>query len=98
MKAPRTLSVVTNLRCNQACVWCTRRSDRDDPRFIRAASVRARIEEGLAGGAEEVVVTGGEPTMRGDLAEIVAHARASGARRMVLETNATLLDAERARG
>jgi len=97
VKAPRTLSVVTNLRCNQACVWCTRRSDRDDPRFIQAASVRARIEEGLAGGAEEVVVTGGEPTMRGDLAELVAHARASGARRIVLETNATLLDGPRAR-
>ena len=98
MKSARTLSLVTNLRCNQACAWCTRRSDRDDPRLIRAASVRARIEEGLAGGAEEVVITGGEPTMRGDLAALVAHARARGARRVVLETNATLLDAERARG
>jgi len=97
VKAPRVLSVVTNLRCNQACVWCTRRSDRDDPRFIRTASVRARIEEGLASGAEEVAITGGEPTMRADLAELVAHARANGARRVVLETNATLLDRERAR-
>jgi MoaA/NifB/PqqE/SkfB family radical SAM enzyme len=97
VKAPRTLSVVTNLRCNQACIWCTRRSDRDDPRLIRAASVRAHIEEGLANGAEEVVLTGGEPTMRGDLADLVAHARASGARRVVLETNATLVDGARAR-
>lgn len=44
-----------------------------------------------------MVLTGGEPTMRGDVAELVAHARASGARRVVLETNATLLDAARTR-
>lgn len=97
MKTPRVLSVVTNLRCNQACTWCTRRSDRDEPSLIRPAAVRARIQEGLAGGSEEVVLTGGEPTMRRDLAELLAHARASGARRVVLETNATLLDVQRAR-
>lgn len=35
--------------------------------------------------------------MRGDLAALVAHARARGAERIVLETNATLLDEPRAR-
>ncbi|HEX8794823.1 MAG TPA: radical SAM protein [Polyangiaceae bacterium] len=97
MKASRIVSVVTNRRCNQACLWCTRRSEHDDPRSIQLSAVKARIEEGLASGAEEVVLTGGEPTMRGDVAELVAHARSHGARRVGLETNATLLDGTRAR-
>jgi MoaA/NifB/PqqE/SkfB family radical SAM enzyme len=96
MSAPRVASVVTNLRCNQACVWCTRRSGRDDPAFVRGAAVRGRIEAGIAAGSRELVLTGGEPTMRADLEEIVAYASSRGMR-VMLETNATLVDVARAR-
>ncbi len=96
-KAPRVFSVVTNLRCNQSCLWCTRRAEQDDPRFIAPAAVRARIERGLEAGSDEVLLTGGEPGMRRDLEALVHHARESGAKRVVIETNATLIDAERAR-
>jgi MoaA/NifB/PqqE/SkfB family radical SAM enzyme len=95
--APRTASIVTNLRCNQACVWCTRRSAQDDRAFVRRESVLARIEAALDRGSREIVLTGGEPSMRTDLDALVAHARARGAERVVLETNATLVDDGRAR-
>jgi uncharacterized Fe-S cluster-containing radical SAM superfamily protein len=97
MDAPRTASVVTNMRCNQACTWCTRRAAQDSRAFVVGEAVRARIDEALAAGSRELTLTGGEPTMRRDLAALVAHARSSGAERITLETNATLVDAPRAK-
>lgn len=93
MSPPRTATVLTNLRCNQGCVWCTRRASLDDRDFVRVGAVRARIDEALVNGTREIVLSGGEPGMRGDLVALVAHARASGAERVVLETNATVLEA-----
>ncbi|HEY3820521.1 MAG TPA: radical SAM protein [Polyangiaceae bacterium] len=92
MDAPRTASIVTNMRCNQACTWCTRRAAYDDRVFVMAEGVRARIDAALAAGSRELTFTGGEPTMRRDLASLMAYARAAGAERITLETNATLLD------
>jgi MoaA/NifB/PqqE/SkfB family radical SAM enzyme len=97
MSAPRDASIVTNLRCNQACSWCTRRAAHDDASSVRGAAVRARIDAALREGSREIVLTGGEPTMRGDLVDLVRHARSGGASRVVLETNAALLDRTRAR-
>ena len=96
MSAPRTASIVTNLRCNQACTWCTRRAARDDRAFVAGEAVRGRIDGALAAGSSELTFTGGEPTMRTDLAALVAYARSRGAERITLETNATLLDVARA--
>lgn len=95
-RGPRLVSVLTNQRCNQACVFCDRRATTDDLRAIAGPALRARIAAALAGGAEEIRLTGGEPTMRADLAALVAHARQHGALRVSLETNATLIDAPRA--
>jgi MoaA/NifB/PqqE/SkfB family radical SAM enzyme len=64
---------------------------------VRASAVRARIDAALREGSEEVVLTGGEPSMRSDLAALVRYARAAGAKRLVLETNGTLIDGPRAR-
>jgi molybdenum cofactor biosynthesis enzyme MoaA len=93
----RSERVDTNLACNQHCTYCTSRRPADDPAFLQGAAVRARIDAALAAGAREVVLTGGEPTMRTDLAALVAHARARGAEAVTLETNGTLLDEMRAR-
>lgn len=89
----RAEAVHTHYRCNQACTFCIARRPADDARFIAAEAVEARIDAALAGGAEELWFSGGEPTMRGDLARLVAHAAKRGARSIGLETNATLLDA-----
>jgi molybdenum cofactor biosynthesis enzyme MoaA len=84
--------VVTNRRCNQNCRFCTERSPVDDPASIQRAAVERRVEQARADGADELVLTGGEPTLRRDLASIVASAKRSGMKRVVLETNGTLLE------
>jgi MoaA/NifB/PqqE/SkfB family radical SAM enzyme len=95
-KPPRTRAIVTNMRCNQACSYCDRRRPKDDLAAIRPEALRARIDEGIEAGAVEIVFTGGEPTMRGDLEALVRHARDRGAERIALETNAVLVDDVRA--
>ena len=92
----RSELVFTNLRCNQNCTYCTSRRSADDMAAIRPSAVRASIDRAIACGAQEVVLTGGEPAMRGDLVALVAYAREHGAERVALETNATLIDAARA--
>jgi len=87
----RTQIVFTNRRCNQHCAFCTERRAKDDLAAIAPAAVRAAIERAVQSGAEELVLTGGEPTLRGDLPALIAHAARPGVR-VVLETNATLLD------
>ncbi len=87
----RSFEVSTNMTCNQGCTYCTRRSAADDRAFIQPAAVKARIAGALAQGAHEIILTGGEPTRRRDLAALVAHARASGAAEVTLATNAALI-------
>ncbi len=91
-----TAQVVTNLRCNQRCGYCDRRSPTDDLAAISWSSLTARIDAAVAGGASDVRLSGGEPTLRGDLVRLVAYAKQAGAERVSLETNATLLDRDRA--
>ena len=74
----RTERVVTNLTCNQNCTWCTQRSARDVPAFVAGAAVGARIDAALATGAEEIVLTGGEPSLRRDLAALNTRAARGG--------------------
>ena len=91
----RSGRVFTNLTCNQNCTYCTDRRPAEERSFIRGDAVRARIDAALREGAAELVLGGGEPTLRSDLAALVAHARAGGAASVILETNATALDAAR---
>jgi MoaA/NifB/PqqE/SkfB family radical SAM enzyme len=93
----RSERVLTNLTCSQSCTYCTSRDASDARAFVAAAAVRARIDQALASGAAEVVLTGGEPALRRDLAALVAYAREKGARTVVLESNATAIDAALAR-
>jgi MoaA/NifB/PqqE/SkfB family radical SAM enzyme len=87
----RTERVFTNYRCNQACAYCTFRRPDDDLAAIQPGVVRAAIDRALAQGAKEIVLTGGEPTLRADIALLVAHAARDGVE-VVLETNATEID------
>lgn len=92
----RVEKVFTNLTCNQNCTFCHIRRPSEDRSFIARPAVLARIDQALARGAKELIFTGGEPTLRRDLEALLAHARARGAERILLETNATLIDTERA--
>lgn len=88
--------VLTNETCNQNCWFCNARRPAEDPAFIARPAVRRRIDEARAGEAREIVLTGGEPTARSDIADLIERAAQGGAR-VVLETNAALIDEARAR-
>jgi MoaA/NifB/PqqE/SkfB family radical SAM enzyme len=58
---------------------------------VTTAAVAGRILAAARAGCEELILTGGEPTLRRDLPRLVAYARARGVSRVVLETNAALI-------
>lgn len=83
--------VITNETCNQNCTFCTQRRPAESPAFVTAAAVRRRIDAAAAAGARELLLSGGEPTLRRDLVALVAHARAA-AGTVILATNAARID------
>ncbi len=92
----RVQRVITNETCNQNCWFCDARRPVEDRDFVAKAALHERIARACEGDTREIVLTGGEPTLRSDIAEVVALSGRSGAR-VVLETNAAVVDSERAR-
>lgn len=92
------LAINLTQRCNLRCAHCyfDAHARRHADGELSAAEVHKVLDEVARRGTETMVVlTGGEPLLRRDLEEIVAH----GARRglaMVVGTNGTLLTGERA--
>lgn len=88
----RVQRILVNETCNQECGFCNARRGSERPDFIAVDAVVARIAAAKLGGAQELVLTGGEPTLRHDLAEVVKVA-SDGGTRVVLETNGRRVDA-----
>jgi MoaA/NifB/PqqE/SkfB family radical SAM enzyme len=88
--------VITNETCNQNCWFCNARRPAEQPAFVAKAAVWRRIAEAQSGGTREIVLTGGEPTLRSDLADLIRRSAERGAH-VVLETNGVLIDDARAR-
>jgi len=83
-------------RCNLRCLHCYSASE--DVRFVDELTTEGakRVLDDLAAfGVPVVLFSGGEPTTRGDLPELIAHARAAGLR-AVVSTNGTLITPEMA--
>ena len=76
----RSERVFTNLTCDQNCTFCTSRASVEDRAYIHPNAVRARIQDAVHAGAREVVLTGGEPTLRRDIADLVSFVKARDAR------------------
>jgi len=69
-------------KCNQACIYCSAAFDPEpsDAYILKAIS-----------SGEDVIITGGEPTLRKDIIELVKIAKNSGAKKIELQTNGTTL-------
>lgn len=87
----------TTKRCNLSCEHCYAGAA-SEPAAGELSTQEARglIDELAAYGVPVLLFSGGEPTMRDDLTELVSHATDSGIR-PVLSTNGTLLTRDRAR-
>jgi MoaA/NifB/PqqE/SkfB family radical SAM enzyme len=90
----RTVRVLTNETCDHRCSFCDTRRAHERASVAGHAQLRARIE--AARGAAEIVLTGGEPTLRRDLPALIAAAAQTGAR-VILESNGASWPPARAR-
>ncbi len=78
-------------RCNGRCGFCSARGILPDL-VLDADQIARRFRAMRRRGRTTVALTGGEPTLRGDLPELVARARAEGFTAISLLTNAMRLD------
>jgi len=70
---PTRLWLYANYDCNLACDYCcVVASPKADPRRLDADRIRALVDQAAAAGIEQVFVTGGEPTLRPDLPDLIA--------------------------
>jgi mycofactocin radical SAM maturase len=96
LAAPICLTWELTWACNLACVHCLSSSGRRDPDELTTDEAVALIDEFAAMQIFYINVGGGEPTIRGDFYELLAHAvdRRVGVK---FSTNGTRINARRAR-
>jgi MoaA/NifB/PqqE/SkfB family radical SAM enzyme len=91
------IDIKTGFSCNNDCVHCVA-ADRRELGDLTTQQVKAEVDRWREGPGDAVVVSGGEPTVRPDLAELVAHASLGGSCAVHLETNGSgLADAKTVR-
>ena len=75
--APYRMDCALTYRCNDDCAHCYNARPRDFPEMSTTAWKRV-IDKCWELGIPHIVFTGGEPTLRDDLPELVSHAEANG--------------------
>jgi radical SAM protein with 4Fe4S-binding SPASM domain len=97
--AQRRPIVVWNITrtCNLQCVHCYNDSGMGKAcDEVSTAQAKAVIDDLARFGVPSILFSGGEPLMRQDLLELMRHAAGRGLR-VVISTNGTLIDADKAR-
>ena len=83
-------------RCNLRCVHCYSKSRNIEyENELTTAEAKALLEDLGEFGSPVILFSGGEPLMREDLTELIAHAKKQGLR-AVISTNGTLITKEKA--
>jgi len=75
--APYRMDLALTYRCNDDCAHCYNARPRDYPEISTEAWKRI-IDKTWDLGIPHIVFTGGEPTLRNDLPELIAHAESNG--------------------
>jgi MoaA/NifB/PqqE/SkfB family radical SAM enzyme len=90
--APYAVTFYVTHKCNLACSYCTQKEPDVFSEELETAET-IRLLRRIRKESDSIVITGGEPTLRGDIEEIVAVARFECKfRSVLLITNGTLLD------
>ncbi|MGH9303374.1 MAG: mycofactocin radical SAM maturase [Acidimicrobiales bacterium] len=96
LDAPICLTWELTYGCNLACVHCLSSSGRRDPAELSTSEALGFVDELAAMQVFYVNIGGGEPTLRSDFLEIVAHAVGSGVG-VKFSTNGTTMTRARAK-
>lgn len=75
---PLMVSWVATNRCDSKCVYCEARANEADPNELTTKEIKRVIDELADLKVRRFFVIGGEPFMRHDLFEVLAHARQHG--------------------
>ncbi|MEM4662728.1 MAG: radical SAM protein [Candidatus Diapherotrites archaeon] len=86
----KRLDLKLGFKCNNNCLSCPQ-AHRRGLGDLSTAEVKKLLEKGREHGANEVVLTGGEPTVRPDILEIISYAKDLGYEFIQLQTNARML-------
>jgi MoaA/NifB/PqqE/SkfB family radical SAM enzyme len=90
--APYAVTFYVTHKCNLACSYCTQKEPDVFSEELTTAETMQLLRR-IRKETDSIVLTGGEPTLRSDIEEIVEAARfASKFRSVLLITNGTLLD------
>ena len=96
IQPPLMVSFAVTRECNLRCKHCySDATDSPHPNELTTAEAKRVITEIAHTGTRLLIFDGGEPLMRDDIYELIAHAEDSGLQAM-LGTNATLLSTEAA--
>lgn len=94
---PTRLWLYTNYDCNLSCDYCcVVAGPRADPRRLSDERIRSLVDQAVIHGMDAVFLTGGEPTLRPDLPELIQYI--SDRLPLTLLTNAMLLRGSRWEG
>ncbi len=93
MKKRHVLGTVqVSRKCNQDCVFCSAPNSDAELSFEEA---KKTIDDLKKEDVTEVMFTGGEPTLRDDLPELIRYAKAQGFEEVSVQTNASRLHDEK---
>jgi len=82
--------------CNQDCVFCIIKGNEHNFPVMTTVEAKRIITSFLSSGGEMIMFTGGEPLMRGDMAELIAFAETfPSAQQISILTNATFLSEDK---
>lgn len=84
---PTWLSIQLGGQCDSKCTFCFTEWIRHVPKLTLQQAIQALDEAAEIPTVEAVVFTGGEPTIRNDLMELVSYAAARGFQSIALQTN-----------
>ena len=93
MRAPMIVSWMTTNQCNLKCAHCYQDAEEATDKELSTDEGKKMIDEIARAGFKVMIFSGGEPLMRPDIYELVAHAAENGLR-PVFGSNGTLITPE----
>ncbi len=75
-RVPLSVSIELTNRCNFKCLYCAQTAD--DPHEMTTAEIKGLMDDFAELGTQRVGLTGGEPLIRTDLEELIAHSHGLG--------------------
>jgi len=88
-KHPKHAIIQISNKCNHNCVFCS--VDRSNIIHLTLKEIKQKILFFTSKGVDQLTLSGGEPSLRNDLIEILRYAKEKGIKRIVLQTNGIVL-------